>query len=480
MNENQVESLLSQHGIEILRRRTFELRRRNRAWKPILVTGMAAIAVGAFLLLPRNAEAAKIVKIKNAMKHVLSSEIRMSARYNGGPWKEFSKQISKGGRQRIDASIGKGCSFTMIFDSQKTWTSYQGLPFSTVDRSDANMDKSIKEFAQDPLAAAMSVLDGNPDSSVYKLKTTPAQNGFYTIDYSRNDNANRNPTTLHIVVEEATNLPSESLHTTHFDWGTQEVRATYKYGNRIDANAFEVDRSKTLYDMKSERHKFAIEWSNIKSDSSVAPIYSASMTPDGTIWIAYGMEDVFTDKPKKNFIPSGLIAGSAKYIFAWEFPASFASINKDFRIKGKQVVFAAFVPLYASTQLTTNMLVQFGSREIQKPGEISSEAPTKKVSMTAEKLSLPEYMIGFGFQREFLRASITFWDKKAQARQALGDLPGAIEAYEEEVKAYEAFVVYASYRPMLKAADCYEKLGNLEKATQLREKAAELQRTRIR
>ena len=93
---------------------------------------------------------------------------------------------------------------------------------------------------------------------------------------------------------------------------------------------------------------------------------------------------------------------------------------------------------------------------------------------------MPEYMIGLGWQKEFLRVGISLWRKKGEAREALGDLKGAIKAYENEIKAYESFVIYASYKPMLKAAACYEKLGNIEKAAQLREKAAELQKSRLR
>jgi tetratricopeptide (TPR) repeat protein len=95
-------------------------------------------------------------------------------------------------------------------------------------------------------------------------------------------------------------------------------------------------------------------------------------------------------------------------------------------------------------------------------------------------MALPEYMIALGFQKEFLRVGINLWRKKAEAREAVGDLKGAIKAYEAEIQAFENYVIYASYKPMLKAADCYEKLGELSKATELRAKAAVLQRTRIR
>ena len=463
MNENQVENLLSHHGEEILARRQVKTPRRKQVWKPVLASSMVVVAVGAFLLMPKYAEAAKIVRLKKAIKNARTVEVRMYSQVNDGPWTEFYHGITQPNAQKIDASIGKNAAFSIIKDAHQTMVNYDRLPFATIERTEPEFGQEMKEVTQDPLANAMKVLDGNSDPNAYTLKTSDGVPGTYIVDYRRADTKSN----LHIIVDELTNLPIESLQDMEFDWGHQKTRSVYSYGKTYPALLMSFATNKKVYDMESERERIKADWSNVKSDSGVAPIYSASMTPDGTVWIAFGANDD-TERISKSIL-SGLIAGSTKYIYAWDLPASFQSVNKDFLIAGKQPVFAAFVPLYDPAPINTKFQVQFGSREVQKPGDVTPEAPTKLLSVTSEKMALPEYMIGFGMQREFLRASIT-----------LCDLRGAIQAYEEEVKAFQGFVYYASYKPILREADCYEKLGEIDKAKELRKTAEELQKTRVR
>ena len=481
MNENHVENLLSRHGDEILTRRTVKQAKRKQAWKPIFATGTIVVAVGTFLLLPKNAEAAKIVKIKNAMKNARSSDVKMSARYNGGPWREFSRQFSQGEKVRIDANLGQGGQLSTIFDSRQRWLSYESLPFATIEPTDPADTKWLEGFTEDPLASAMSILDGNPDPSAYTLKTSNGPNGTYIIDYSRNDgDPKRGSTILQIVVDQATNLPFESREMIHFEWGTEEIKTTYKYGVKFDSHIFEIDRKKKAYDLKSERVRLANEWSKVKSDGYHAPIYSSLMTPDGTVWIAYGIDVKIDDEKPFVQIPCQLVNGSAKYILATEFPTTYTSIAKDFTVHNGPALIAAFVPVNEAAPESESFRIRFGTRKLRENTEQSSEASSRLLKIMKEPMALPEYMIGLGWQKEFLRIGIQLWRKRAEAREALGDLKGAIQAYEGEIKAYENFVIYASYRPMLKAAACYEKLGNLEKAKELRTKAAELQKSRIR
>ena len=485
MNEHQVENLLSQHGDEIMARRQPKVVKRRVAWKPILVTGTAVVATATFLLLPMNAEAAKIVKIKNAMKHVNTSEVTMSASYNGGPWREFSRSITQGKKLRADVAIWQGGELTIISDSKVQWTNFKRLPFATIEPADPTEIKFMTDFVKDPLASAMSALDGNSDPNVYSLKTENLPNGTYVVHYSRNDGGSkRGATTLRIVVDQANDLPMESFQNSKYEWGSQDIHTTYRYGLKLSPQLFEIDRSKKVYVAASERQKLSDQWSKVKPDGTFAPIYSATVTPDGTIWVAYGANDkIDSDNPLVQ-VPSQLISGSKKYVLAMELPThydyDYANVNKDFSVEGKPAVIAAFVPVGDPALDSSDFRMRFGTRKLGENTEQSPEAHSQTLSLKKETMALPEYMICLGWQKEFLRVGTTLWRKKAEAREAIGDLKGAIRAYDAEAKAYENYVIYASYRPILKAADCYEKLGHLEKAKELRAKAAELQKSRIR
>ena len=482
MQDHKIDDLLSSYS-DNLGHFGGSVPRRNpiRLWKPVFATGTIVVAVGTFLLLPKNAEAAKIMKVKNAIKHALSSELAMSARFNGGPWREFSRQFSQGEKQRIDAALGQPGKFTTIYDARKRWLSYEALPFSTIEPTDPADTKWLEGFTEDPLAFAMSILDGNSDPNAYTLKTSSKPDGTYLVDYSRNDgDPKRGTTTLQIVVDQASNLPLQSLQTMRFEWGSEDIRTTYKYGIKVDPQLFEIDRSKKLYDLKSERESLASEWSKVITDGYHAPIYSSSMTPDGTVWIAFGADGKIDSEIPLVQAPCQLVNGSTKYILATEFLTTYTNIAKDFTVHNGPVLIAAFVPVKEVAPESGTFQIRFGTRKPMENIEESSEAPSQHLKVSKESMALPEYMIGLGWQKEFLRIGITLWRKKAEAREALGDIKGAIQAYEGEIKAYENFVIYASYRPMLKAADCYEKLGNLAKAKELRTKAAELQKSRIR
>src|SRR5436190_9432065 len=106
VNEHQVENLLGQHGDEILRRqRVRQMKASPRRWKPLLVTGTTAACVLALALaLPRNADAARIQKMRRAILGARSMEYRGTMSVNGGPWREFIHVINQEGRLRIEVA----------------------------------------------------------------------------------------------------------------------------------------------------------------------------------------------------------------------------------------------------------------------------------------------------------------------------------------------------------------------------------------
>ncbi|MEI8281210.1 MAG: hypothetical protein WCG75_02280, partial [Armatimonadota bacterium] len=382
--------------------------------------------------------------------------------------------------KRLTTQIGMASKMNVVKDSNHTLINYDGIPFATVERTESDFSKQMTLLGDDPLASILSILDGNPDPNSYRLETSQGEKGTYVVTYTRAAAGKFDPkSAIHVIVDEQTDLPIESVQESPFYGGLQKVRTVYSYLKTDDDSLFSMNVNKKVYDINEGQAKLKAEWESVKSDSGVAPIYSASMTSDGSIWLTYGTNDVSAKMPLKS-VPSHLIAGSTKYEFAWEFPASYQSKAKDFRVAGKQVVFAVFVPTYQPAKVSDQLVIQFGDRPIQKAGEALSEAATKTMTMTSEALTIPECMITFGYQDQYFGISTQLWHKKGDAREALGDLKGAIEAYETDADRFEKRISISSYHPLLRAADCYEKLGDLAKAKELREKCAEYHRSLYR
>ena len=483
MNENHVETLLSQHGDEILSRRQTKQPKQKVAWKPILVTGTAVLAIGTFLMLPKNAEAARIAKVKQALKAAHSVSITSFIRNRGGVWQIYSRQFAQTGFWRTEAEKGKGNRLTLIADRTHRMTNYDKLPFVTVSHhSESEWKKNYQDYFDSPLKAATYEISSTNNPEDYTCETRPGKpkggQPTYIIEYKRVQDVE----TTQVIVNAETNLPIESIRHSEFHGVGEDTRNEYRYNQRINSDLFSFKTSKQVIDVQAEQGKLSQRWSETKILIGSSPIYSTTVTPDGSIWIAYGVKDW----EKLDSVPSEVNAAGVKYTLAKELPTSSASFGRDFRIRGNQVMIATFVPIYDPVKLPSNVDIRFGSRQIvdarpvDKVDKVFDSPALQGVEVQTESMPIPHYLPVFGFDREYLTTEARLWERKAQAREQLGDNAGAADAFERSGRAWEKFVIYMGYKPYREAARLYEKLGQIEKARKLRTLADELYKSRIR
>ncbi len=484
MNEHQVENLLSQHGDEIMARRQPKAVKRRVAWKPILVTGTAVAATATFLLLPMNAEAAKIVKIKNAMKHVQSLETVGYVRYNGGIWREYFRSISTPTKSRLEDKRFRRFTHTIINDNDKSLQSYEGLPYACIYDGDSKALKQAEWDNSDPLKSALSILAGSPDPKDYSYSTLPGKQidgkNTYVIDYRRADSKS----TIKIVVDEHTNLPIESYGTSESRPGEfQETRTTFLYDQKYDPTLFSFDTSVNVIDITAEREKLKQKWSKAQVEAGRSPIYEASVAANESIWIAYGVND---SKILEN-IPAEVVVSGQTYLLAMSYITSWQQMNKDFLIHGKEVMIAEFVPLYDPIKTPKNASIRFGT-QVQSDSvdfplyqRVSVPAQSKPITVELERESLncPSYMPLFRYDREPIHVPTKFWHVRAIGREAKGDLAGAAAAFEKEAESWNTYSEYMGYKPYAESARCHRLLKNFEKATKLQAKSDELHERRF-
>ncbi len=436
------------------------------------MAGMAVVAIGTFTLLPRNAEAAKIVKIKKAMRLMKSLETVGYARYNGGAWQEYYRSVSMPTFSRIDDLRFKNFRHTLIDDSQKSLRSYEGLPYVCLFAQNEKVSKQVEWDNKDPLKETLSILDGSPDPKDYSYTSSPGKmvegQSTYVIDYRRADSKS----TIKIVVNEQTNLPIESYGTSQYRQGEyQETRTTFRYNQKYDPKIFSFDTNKQVIDIAAEREKLKQKWSDVKVEAGRSPIYSASVATNGSIWIAYGVKDPYV----LNNVPAEVVVDGQSYLLAMSYVTGWQPINKDFLIHGKEVMIAEFVPLDDSVNLPSRASIRFGNQvqsysvdfPLYRRVSVPDEAKAIAVELTPETLICPSYMPCFGYDRDPIYASTKFWHVRAIGREAKSDLAGAAEAFEKEAQSWDTYSEYMGYKPYAEAARCYRLVKNTGKANRL-------------
>ena len=484
MNENHVENLLSQHGDEILTRRPVKIAKRKHGWKPVLATGVALAAFGTFVLLPKNAEAARVQGMRKALKGVRSMEYWGDIRYNGNAWNQYDHQIRQDGLVWAEISKSRSLKMTYISDQVRVMMDWERLPFATIAQEDTD------EFygQDDPLKIAIANYAGTSVSDQYDVKSADSapigDRPTYTLSYSakelpRNsiDLTSKDKQSFQIIVDSNTNLPIESTYRSDSKDVLGEIKHRYAYNKSYPDTLFSMRSSKLMLYPDIERQRLSKEWSKTKRVVNHAPIYSSSISPEGTIWIAYGS----SDEAVSQSVPSELIApNGVRYVRGFERSYTWQSKNKELLTGLAGVTFTPFIPVYGQVALPSSIQIQFATRPGDHPDALQGESSYMTVSLSREKWNIPSYFPAFHYGREMLSFPMEFWKKRAEARRDLGDTLEAAKAFEQEAGAYKNFVEYGGYKPLLEAAKCYEKLGNTAKAKELRAKAAELQKSRIR
>ncbi len=484
MNENQVENLLSQHGNEIEARRQPKVVKRRTTWKPILVTGTAMVAITTFLLLPRNAEAARIQGMRNALKGVQSMEYWGHIRYNGNSWNEFVHQIRQGDLVWAEIAKSRALRVTYISNHEDVMMNWERLPFVTI--SKANIDDFYGE--DDPLKIAIANYTGNNVSEQYDVKTADSKpidgHATYTLSYVSKeppsnsiDKTTKDKQSFQIVVDAATNLPIESKYRREEKDVVGDIKYRYVYNRQYSQSLFKMTSQKPIIYSDKERKRLTDKWMNEKSEADFAPIYSATISPEGTIWIAFGVKNY----EEVSSIPTEITGdNNVKYVIGTEQPYACQDSNSETHGEFSGVVFSPFIPIYDQSAVPKTAQIKYGLRATNKKPESDQEAKFSTVKLGLDSWNIPNYFPAFNKGRDMLTFPIDFWRSRAVARRELGDVLGAAKAFEQQAEAYKSFVEYGGYKPLLEAAKCYEILGILDKAKALRVRAAELQRTRVR
>ena len=375
--------------------------------------------------------------------------------------------------------MSRKVSLTVICDGKSQLIFYNTLPYATMSPLAASEKSKIESAYEDPLMEVFSYFEGfptSPDISVRSSSGTEVNGrATYVIEARRKDNHH----SLRVVVDKASELPIESIFSNPTQNFESERKTEYAYNKSYPDSLFSISNTKEIVNAKREQSILAKKWTQPKLDTKTTPVYESSISPDGTIWICFGEDNTSYVKSA----PAEVICDGVKYVGAFDWSSEYSSTGQGFLVNKKAMMISAFVPIHEPTGRPTTATIRFGAIDRNKRDFFPappSGASEMRVELNLDKHDFPDYARPFGFDHMARNLSTPLWHAKALAREKESDLLGAAQAYEQEAEACKQFVEYVAFRPLREAARLYEMLGQLDKATELRSRADELERTRIR
>lgn len=470
MNESQVEEVMARFRKEIPVRQP-KRQPRKVLWRPALVA--AGLTVIVISIIPRDAHAAKIERMRKAMRAATTYEIVGSTRTERTDWVEKNRIICDGKRMRQEARRGTTMAFTTVTDGRRTLTDYQVLPFATMQTNDQeDIEPTDEDQAQSLLREALYIIDGGNSPVEYSLNMEKGEpiggRTTYVILAARKDFDQ----TQRVVVDETTNLPIESITKNITNGYVTYSKSEYRYGKKFDQELFSLDSQKPIIDTKKGRAELMRRWNG--GDSNTL-IQSCTIHPDGSIWIAY----VGPDWPQNSFIPVKVSIPGLDYRMASTFNASQWSVSKDLRISGKSLWISVLVPIHGSARPDARIELTFAN---QNPRTRRTDGPvtTESALLVRDTSPMPMYLVPIGAQRTFIDRKPLLWQVKGEAREARGNLFRACEAYQNQAECMAAMGSSMAYRPYRKAAEIARKLNDISRAWALEAQAAKYEKLRGR
>jgi hypothetical protein len=463
MNDKKIDDLLSDYSQSLghSRHTGKAIDRKRPLWKPVLVTALGAAAVGAFVMMPRRAEAASMEKMINAFH---TTRYWTAQRwFKSGPdgkWIPTETETYLDGTYQIVAPKLKANGLTATIKSGFEYYDFKLCPTILKTRF---KETSWSKSNNDPLKQAIAYSKNMKGNLVRKDGLLFKGSEAYSLTISNKLGRN----VFQAIVKKDTNLPLQFTMTMERTAQHMDMKWEYRYDRPKEMNSLEPDQTKQIIDVERESKALADTWGSKLSEPGGHTILSSSISKNGTIWIASkvpgdtlskGWRIISLDDP--NYVASTYINLN---MFKTEEPLG--SVLRE-------VVVSEFVPTYDLSTRPKEVTVRFGSyHTFAGPGSRPPRSSVK-VTLTDEAFTIPSYFptIMFDIDTDFV--TNRFWSSRAEARRQKGDYKGAIECYLkcDEIERTHLAFVNPSYRPLRAAAECYEKLGERASAQNLLKK----------
>lgn len=488
MNEEKMQNAMKTYGEslgECRRRPAVRVSRRSR---PI-----AALAVGCVLVLsvavslwPKDAVAGTLNKVSQALKNVRTMEVVRMMETSPGKWHTFHHLYYQDGVWAHTNRKGSGVENHVIVRDGWALTKYRRLNHATLEEADPYFHELFKGDMP-AIDYTKMIIDQGSVGIERTTKIEPHANvdgrPTYKIVMERAEGEYR----AEIIVDQLSDLP-RSVTTTlrHSSPGrTLRYQDEFRFNHALPEAVFQLDPKIPVLRLPDEQRRLEEKWSKSLGEVDGAIVRDATITSDGTIWVACTttfMQDACS-------LPTRVISkdGQAYTRTIDVVPSSMLGKTKVDAFRGQRIVMVAFVPLSTSQPRPAEVNLVFSRRKQRHLGsnepDEASEAEGKVLSLKLHNepnRDRPDYFTALDMDYSGLQLPITIWEARAKALEKAGRTLEAAKAYEQTAVAYRGFIKYVGYAPLLEAARCYRELGMVREAEDREKEAEALRQNRNR
>jgi|GEM_PF-2528365 len=472
MSHRQLEGLFNEYSNSLgepARQPSRRGRHRPRRLAVAAVT-ILLVAVAAVSLWPRDALAARLRRIGQVIKNAQTMEMTFSRLQPSGRWVQWLHTYYSEGVWRSDVEIGVGLKRTVVLRNGLMLSNYLRLDHATL--GPAPKEEGTADFEE---KSALDFAIGYRGFSSSDETTSKAIRDHDDVDGRPTylivfDLSSRNgpPTSEHteILVDKQTDYPIRADITDNRpgeNGGIFKLHQEYRFNEPIDPNLFALTSDKPIVDLRESSRRLAIAWAHPLAQSGPTEVRDASVTRDGTIWIAVTYTDA--DEP---ILPVRVSTpGNTEYARLWDLASSpMSGKSGGILVDGQPVLVVGFVPIDPVRFPPASAKILFGRRPAALPNFArpqGEDAPaltgSAQVPLKIYAGQCPDYFPLLDMDRITLELPADIWHCRAQALESNGRYLDAAHAYERTAKERENFVKYIAYRDLDKAAECYDMIG---------------------
>lgn len=469
MNDNKVEQLMTEYakGLGHLER-TFPHMKRSifSHWKPVAFATIGLAGITFFVLIPRRAEAASMENVVGALGQIKywSSETwtKSTTTSKRDQWGHQTTTTYWNGILKFRSGIGGNMELTSIIDNGFEYDDFKNLPYILKYKVSVTDLGYLSRF-QDPLKHVLTTARKTPDKLTRQDGLRYKGKAAYSLTLKPKDNA----TTFEAIVEKSTDLPL----LVQVDIGQKNFRFQYKteyhYSPPSDASAVAINPNKKVVDQEVEKRAIQAKWSRVESAGDRPTLYQASISPDGTIWVTFGV---------KNHTENGwtpLKIGGGNYAQSSSFLMNSYGNAANFRTNGNEVAVANFVPIDEKVPTPSRVSIEFGYKKAFLDATSGMKTVTIQTQLELEDQNYPSFFPAFMGEVPVTFLTSNYWNVRAHSKMAKGDLLGAAKSFEKsfDVRLAAGQRIVSPYmNPLKAAAECYDKLGMKDKAKAIRQR----------
>lgn len=443
----------------------------------VVAAGLAGVV--AVSMWPQSAKASTLQKVVRVFDNVDKMDCIFEVeRRAGGPWSLLDHIRYSDGKWRHEVQKDSALRVTLIERDGKTWTEWSSLDHTTLTTGENELVPETSD-SNNALHFAKGLLDSGQTSieRTVTIRDHAPIDGHEAYEILMERSADQYKAT--ILVDKATDLPivaEAQLHaTTGLGPTTIRYRQRYRFDVSISDEVFQPNPAKPIVKVEEAQAGLLSEWGRGGQSVPRAKMLDASVAPDGTIWIASASKDAVV-------LPTQLsVPGGATYVRGFDVDPAGISGHNTIRVDGADLSLTPFVAMIPNGPAPERATLTYARRSAQWSNfaENTDNRETTVGNPLTLKLRIepelrPGYFTALNLDRFGFELEEFPWNVRAKEYERQGNYLAAAKAYEKCALGFRSFVKRGGASPMLKAAVCFTKAGDIQDARRAQAEAEKL------